>query len=181
MGNAISSLGIPGESQQAAKPTTNQSAGAQADMFPDAPIEGPDGRVVSLVKARKSRGRRNGIDNTQEFLQRQVDLVDLIEEILRMDPQAPSTEEWSDDEIAELRYFLLASSVDQLADTRVARNTKIEIIDWMMTEGEGPFSFETCVLAEGCDPDEVRLSALRTARRVTGLDCTALIGAIENR
>lgn len=179
---ASSSLGIAGKDQQAAKPSTNPCPEVQGDLFPDAPISRPDGLVVNLVKARRAR-RKQRVDD-EAHLGRQVDLIALLEQleqIVELDPRAPSEEVWTDGELEELRFYLLAQSLDQLADTRVARNTKIEIIDWMMTEGEGPFTFDTCVLAEGCEPDDVRLGALRAAHRITGLDCTALITAIENR
>ena len=66
--------------------------------------------------------------------------------------------QWTDEEISCLREALLKDALLVILDDRNGRSMKEEIRLWMESESCQPFSFRTCALEAGVDPDELRAS-----------------------
>lgn len=63
---------------------------------------------------------------------------------------------WSDDEILELRSYLLHKTLSILEDGRSCLSVRTESLDWLMSDVIHPFSFCVCCEVEGVDPDRMR-------------------------
>jgi len=65
-------------------------------------------------------------------------------------------DEWSDEEILELRSYLLHKTLSILEDGRSCLSVRTESLYWLMSDVIHPFSFRVCCEAEGVDPDRMR-------------------------
>lgn len=61
------------------------------------------------------------------------------------------SEEWSDQEVENLRIWFLRRNIRQIADRRGSKKSAKETWDWISSDEIGPFSFRIC--AEACDLD----------------------------
>lgn len=64
--------------------------------------------------------------------------------------------DFSDDDIQDIRYWLLTDAIRRLHDPRLGREYRSDILGWIENDGNTPFSFRVCCLTEGIDPDELR-------------------------
>lgn len=72
---------------------------------------------------------------------------------------------WTDDEIDALREAVFESSLKALGDTRVGKSTKKEVLEWVRSESNGPFSFNVCAKECGYSPCSLREQILLTIRK----------------
>lgn len=77
-------------------------------------------------------------------------------EIIPIVPQ----EDWSDHEIMVIREELLWSSLHKLGDTRSGKAVKKDVMAWLVSTEDHPFSFTVCCQALGFDADELRAEVL---------------------
>lgn len=63
---------------------------------------------------------------------------------------------WSLEEVNQLREGMLSNYLRLLTDNRASSAAKQETMEWMKSDAIEPFSFITCCLASGCDPEIVR-------------------------
>ena len=113
----------------------------QLAMFLDETHEGP----FPILKERIKRAYRRTVLPKVES---QLSLLDLL---TLPESELGPVEEWTDDEIADLRLYVLHDAARVLLDLRASAKRRQESIDWIFNDEEGPFSFRTCVAAEGCD------------------------------
>lgn len=103
--------------------------------------EGP----FPLAQARAKRAYRRSV---LPMVERQLSLLDLL---TLPESELGPVEEWTEEEIQDLRLYVLYDATRVLADLRASEKRKQESIDWIFSDDEGPFSFRTCVTAEGGD------------------------------
>lgn len=113
----------------------------QLAMLLEETHEGP----FPLLQARVKRAYRRTV---LPKVEKQLSLLDLL---TLPDSELGHVEEWTDDEIADLRLYVLHDATRVLLDMRASPARRQESIDWIFSDVEGPFSFRTCVSAEGCD------------------------------
>ncbi|HIF6136201.1 TPA: hypothetical protein ACX3IP_003624 [Vibrio parahaemolyticus] len=75
-------------------------------------------------------------------------------------------ETWTDGQIKELREAFLRYSLNVLADGRSGKKAKDEAYEWLNSDEVHPFSFVTCCVLSGYDPDEVRNLCQYTLRQL---------------
>jgi hypothetical protein len=63
---------------------------------------------------------------------------------------------WTEEEIYHLHEEVLKRTVHVLDDKRTSVQTKQSIIEWIALDEDKPFSFKTCAIVSGCDPEELR-------------------------
>jgi len=56
--------------------------------------------------------------------------------------------------------------VHVLDDKRTSVQTKQSIIEWIALDEDKPFSFKTCAIVSGCDPEELRERIFDLVRRL---------------
>lgn len=113
----------------------------QLAMFLEDTHEGP----FPIAQARAKRAYRRTV---QPKVVSQLSLLDLL---TLPESELGPVEDWTDDEIQDLRLYVLKDATRVLADLRASEQRKHESIEWIFSDVEGPFSFRTCVSAEGCD------------------------------
>jgi len=111
----------------------------QLAMLLDETHEGP----FPMLQARVKRAYRRTV---LPKVERQLSLLDLL---TLPDSELGPVEEWTDDEVADLRLYVLHDAARVLLDLRASAKRRQESIDWIFSDDEGPFSFRTCVTAEG--------------------------------
>lgn len=62
----------------------------------------------------------------------------------------------SDAAIRQWHWAVLRRSLRLVLDGRTSPDTRGEIVRWLMSEWEGPFSFATCCRLEGVNPQALR-------------------------
>lgn len=113
----------------------------QLAMLLDETHEGP----IPILQARVKRAYRRTV---LPKVEQQLSLLDLL---TLPESELGPVEEWTDDEVADLRLYVLRVSTHVLLDLRASAKSRKESIDWIFSDDEGPFSFRTCVAAEGGD------------------------------
>lgn len=108
--------------------------------------EGP----FPLLQGRVKRAYRRTV---LPKVERQLSLLDLL---TLPESELGPIEEWTDDEVADLRLYVLHDAARVLLDLRASAKRKQESVEWIFSDEEGPFSFKTCVAAEGGDWREFR-------------------------
>ncbi len=63
---------------------------------------------------------------------------------------------WTEEEIYHLHEEVLKRTVHVLDDNRTSVQTKQSIMEWIALDEDKPFSFKTCAIVSGCDPEELR-------------------------
>lgn len=62
-------------------------------------------------------------------------------------------DEWTTEEIKELQYGLITSSIDELFDRRKSKKMQQEAREWLLDINQDhPFTFINCCFASGLDP-----------------------------
>lgn len=118
----------------------------QLAMLLEETHEGP----IPILQARAKRAYRRTVLPKVESQLSLLDLLTLPEKDLG------PVEAWTDDEIADLRLYVLHQSTHVLLDLRASAKSRKESIEWIFSDDEGPFAFRTCVAAEGGDWREFR-------------------------
>ncbi|KSQ21517.2 hypothetical protein APB26_31505 [Pseudomonas aeruginosa] len=113
----------------------------QLAMLLEETHEGP----IPIVQARAKRAYRRTV---LPKVERQLSLLDIL---TLPESELGPVEEWTDDEIADLRLYVLHLSTHVLLDLRASAKSRKESLEWIFSDAEGPFSFKTCVAAEGGD------------------------------
>lgn len=52
--------------------------------------------------------------------------------------------QWSDDEVNQIRFDLLEETLEDLQDGRVKAAQVVSLLEWIMDEAQGGFTFEAC-------------------------------------
>jgi hypothetical protein len=118
----------------------------QLAIFLDDTPEGPS----PILQARVRRAYRRTVLPKVES---QLSLLDLL---TLPDSELGPIETWTDDDIADLRLYVLHDATRVLLDLRASAKRRQESVDWIFSDEEGPFSFKTCVTSEGGDWREFR-------------------------
>lgn len=80
------------------------------------------------------------------------------------DPAGAAT--WTAEEVGQLRQVLLTQTLKTIRDGRSATGTINECWEWVVAEGDADgFSFRSCAIESGCDPDELRQRLNEAIRR----------------
>jgi hypothetical protein len=88
----------------------------------------------------KKRKRRKSINKiVHQQLSLMLDVLDTPENILAV------PEEWTDDDISNIREYMLKRHIEFVLDGRCGKETVQEAWDWIMSEETHPFSFSACV------------------------------------
>ncbi|GBE49167.1 hypothetical protein BMS3Bbin13_00066 [bacterium BMS3Bbin13] len=83
-----------------------------------------------------------------------------------LDEAPPAAEfQWSEKEIREVRFMVLADAARSLVDQRVSRQEYEEDLMWIKNDAWGPFTFRACCAEQGVDADELRERLLDYAMR----------------
>ena len=74
---------------------------------------------------------------------------------------------WSDDDLVRLHRRLLHKSLRALFDSRVCAATRVEILDWLLSEKDcsNAFSYHACCALSGLDSEVIRDQVLERYRR----------------
>ena len=74
---------------------------------------------------------------------------------------------WSDDDLVRLHSRLLHKSLRALFDSRVCAATRVEILDWLLSEKDcsNAFSYHACCALSGLDSEVIRDRVLERYRR----------------
>lgn len=108
-----------------------------AQQFPmPEEISAPQGR-----SKRTRRAKNNRIEILEEQLEFMLDILETPDAILEI-PDA-----WTDEEIIELRCFMLLRHFKYILDGRNGSKSVTEAWDWIMDDSIAPFSFSVCVHA----------------------------------
>ena len=73
---------------------------------------------------------------------------------------------WTEEEIFHLHEEVLKRTIHVLDDKRTSVQTKQSIMEWITQDEDKPFSFKTCAIVSGCDPEELRERILDFVRRI---------------
>lgn len=73
---------------------------------------------------------------------------------------------WTDDEIEDLQYFLLTTSLQELFDRRTSAKVRAECWEWVLDEELRPFSFRACAELCGYDTERLRSAVVDLHRRL---------------
>ena len=73
---------------------------------------------------------------------------------------------WTEEDIYHLHEEVLKRTVHVLDDNRTSVQTKQSIIEWIALDEDKPFSFKTCAIVSGCDPEELRERIFDLVRRL---------------
>lgn len=65
-------------------------------------------------------------------------------------------EPWTDDELYNLRIYLLKKSLSLFSDGRANIKARTDALYWMQSPSKHPFSFYTCCHVAGADPEETK-------------------------
>ena len=74
--------------------------------------------------------------------------------------------QWTEEEVYHLHEEVLKRTVHVLDDQRTSANTKQSIMEWIALDEDKPFSFKTCAIVSGCDPEELRERIVDLVRRL---------------
>lgn len=101
-----------------------------------------------------------GTQTKERFNKAQIELDFLaaLDEMYTALGSAEEPEEWTDQEIKNLRIWLLKRTIKQIADRRGSKKAAQESWNWISSDEIGPFSFRVC--SEAFDLD---WRVLRTA------------------
>lgn len=119
----------------------------------------PDSSIVlaNPQKRRRSPRKRKAEPDAYE---RQLQIL------FELDDIEPALDDnWDEESVDQLRCYLLKKTLALFADGRVAKSTKEEALDWLMSDSVGPFTFLTCCYAEGVEPEAVRNLTLLVNRK----------------
>ncbi|SRR5581483_2418475 len=72
---------------------------------------------------------------------------------------------WTDEDIRALRESILRNAFISVLDGRSSEVLRSQIWDWISSDETLPFSFSTCAIAAGADPDKLRSAFQRVVAR----------------
>jgi hypothetical protein len=128
----------------------------------------PDAISKPKVITRSKRVRVKKLEEQMEFF---LDILEAPDAIMDV------PEEWTKQDISDLRVFMLFRHLKLILDSRCSSKHVVEAWEWIMDDDITPFSFRTCVqeLARSIgladekltcvDPQEVRLVFFSMAER----------------
>ena len=122
-------------------------------LFSNFEVPSTDVTRLPEPRVRQKRSRRFDTKN-RERVQR-----NLFDELLTPDDDE-YIEPWSYDEIEEVRFYLLKKSVNVFDDDRAEFISKLDSLNWVFRDDDGPFGFLTCCRVEGYDYHTVRYEVL---------------------
>ncbi|MFZ4702501.1 MAG: hypothetical protein ACOYMG_20850, partial [Candidatus Methylumidiphilus sp.] len=144
------------------------------DLFSEQPHELINNEymwVRFLVRVLKGTSKKKSKDTSTAPIE-QFDLVGLFEKLglplwEDISPTACSNHSigvngegwhgaWTEEEIYHLHEEVLKRTVHVLDDQRTSAKTKQSIMEWIAMDEDKPFSFKTCAIVSGCDPEELR-------------------------
>ena len=70
----------------------------------------------------------------------------------------------SDETVRRWHWAVFHRSLRLVIDGRTSPSTRGEIVRWMMSDRDGPFSFATCCRLEGVNPQAMRERLLERAK-----------------
>lgn len=74
---------------------------------------------------------------------------------------------WVDEDIEELRQFVLHKTIDVILDGRSSLDVRTEAVEWILDESIHPFSFDVCCrFGVHVDPEIFRRLVLRHIQKV---------------
>ena len=72
---------------------------------------------------------------------------------------------WTDEEIGQLRLYVLKRTLSSVKDGRTGLRSRTEAIEWMMDESNHPFSYVTCCIDAGFNPYTLRDLVIDSIKR----------------
>ena len=119
----------------------------------------PDSSIVLANQQKRKRSPRKRKAEPDAYQQQ-------LQILFELDVVEPALDDnWDEESVDQLRCYLLKKTLALFADGRVAKSTKEEALDWLMSDSVGPFTFLTCCYAEGVEPEAVRNLTLLVKRK----------------
>jgi len=63
---------------------------------------------------------------------------------------------WTDEKIGQLRLYVLKKTLASIKDGRTSLHIRTEAIEWLMDDSIQPFSYFTCCIEAGLNPQILR-------------------------
>ncbi len=123
-------------------------------------FENPPDSSIVLANLKKRKRSPRKLKAESDAYDRQIQIL------FELDDVEPALDDnWDEESVDQIRCYLLKKTLALFADGRVAKSTKEEALDWLMSDSVGPFTFLTCCYAEGVEPEAVRNLTLLVKRK----------------